>query len=423
MLLTCCFRDPNEAKKIKASEKTNRYRGKEEKYPPKREEKRLLKQKSQESLQKRSLTSQDRPSIPFIDHSPVDPIAAPNFATISAIHVRTQAYSRQTQHTHYSPETRRVSTFLGSCNSIHKSRDIIHKSSTLSNHSHKSSTISNHSNEFSGVPLKTRNNPDNVKPHLPPRAVLSSRNPYGKSSKSVEALSQKVPDQNLVVDESAFQRVQYQMQADFEVKINAAKRELSDALEKEKKLHNFQLLQEMKMYRNELEMNVLNIQNDANEMILQLNNEMSVERNKLKNIHLDKTKILEDKYKLNENKLNDSLQSVKEREDIWEKEKTEILEEVQNLKSEALQMVTQLALEYEEESTGPEKRRSLSQEVFCLQIIVEMKTDEMRNLREQVAITEQQLEQSENSKKKLSTVLARIEDLEEQIAIKERVEK
>jgi hypothetical protein len=132
---------------------------------------------------------------------------------------------------------------------------------------------------------------------------------------------------------------------------------------------------------------------------------------------------LDQKFKLQETQLNESIKSVQEREDIWEKEKTEVLEEVQNLKVGALQLVTKLALEYEQEGSDTDKRRSLSQEVFCLQIIVGMKTDEMRNLREQVAITEQKLEQSENSEKKLSTVLARIEDLEEQVVIKERAQK
>ena len=191
----------------------------------------------------------------------------------------------------------------------------------------------------------------------------------------------------------------------------------------EKEMHNLQLLKEMEFYRKELDINVVNVQNNANEMILQLNKQELLERNDMAKIHSENITLMEEKFKINEKKLNESLKTVKEREDLWEKEKTEVLEEVQNLKAEALQMVTKLALEYEEETTGTEKRRSLSQEVFCLQIIVEMKTDEMRNLREQVALTEQQLEQFEITKKRLKTVLARIEDLEEQITIKERVER
>merc|ERR1711915_68183 len=72
---------------------------------------------------------------------------------------------------------------------------------------------------------------------------------------------------------------------------------------------------------------------------------------------------------------------------------------------------------------GKDKRRSLSQEVFVLQIIVEMKTGEMRNLREQVAETQQKMEQLEVNKKKLNVALARIEDLEEQNVYKEKLTK
>ena len=177
------------------------------------------------------------------------------------------------------------------------------------------------------------------------------------------------------------------------------------------------------MYRTELEMNILNIQNNANEIITQLKRELSYERNKQEEIRLQNRQAMEQKYKLHENKLTELLKNVKEREEIWEKERSDILEEVRTLKADALEMVTKMALEYEDEVGRPEKRRSLSQETFCLQIIVGMKTDEMRNLREQVAVTEQKLEQSENSKKKLNLVLARIEDLKEQIRLKDEAQR
>ena len=135
MLLTCCFRNPHECTQKKDEVKNGRYWAKievktffffsfriincflQEKYPPKREEKRLLKQKSQESLQKRSLTLHNLPgrdSLPFIDQIPVVSINVPIFATISAIHARKQLYGIQEDTTKYSPGTRRVSTFIGS---------------------------------------------------------------------------------------------------------------------------------------------------------------------------------------------------------------------------------------------------------------------------------------------------------------------
>ena len=270
-----------------------------------------------------------------------------------------------------------------------------------------------------------------------PRGVLSSQEIL---SHSLDLLSPKMSEEKSCLDENEFKIIQHQMQSDFEIQINSVKKKNSEALEKgklqiyklnifknslvsAKEMHNLQLLKEMEFYRKELDINVVNVQNNANEMILQLNKQELLERNDMDKMHSENITLMEEKFKINEKKLNESLKTVKEREDLWEKEKTEVLEEVQNLKAEALQMVTKLALEYEEESTGTEKRRSLSQEVFCLQIIVEMKTDEMRNLREQVALTEQELEQFEITKKRLSTVLARIEDLEEQITIKERVER
>ena len=179
----------------------------------------------------------------------------------------------------------------------------------------------------------------------------------------------------------------------------------------------------METYRQEVKIALANVQNDANKTISHLKAQVLIEKGEIVNQQQESFKVLEEKLKSKENKLNESIKSIEEREDLWEKEKADVLEEVQRLKAEALHMVSKLASEYEEENSGDEKRRSLSQEVFCLQIVVEMKTDEMRNLREQVALTEQELEQFGISKKKLKTVLARIEDLEEQIVIKERAEK
>merc|ERR1719312_1004656 len=75
-------------------------------------------------------------------------------------------------------------------------------------------------------------------------------------------------------------------------------------------------------------------------------------------------------------------------------------------------------MEYEDDNCLGNKRRSLSQEVYSLQLVVEMRTGEVRRLREQMAKATQQLEQAEKDKEKLRKVTARVEDLEEQIRIK-----
>ena len=86
-------------------------------------------------------------------------------------------------------------------------------------------------------------------------------------------------------------------------------------------------------------------------------------------------------------------------------------------------MVKILASEHDEEDLSEDKKKSLSQEIYSLQLVVEMRTGEVRNLRDQLARTTQQLEQAEVVKEKLGKATARIEDLEEQIKLKNRLEK
>merc|ERR1711892_536874 len=86
-------------------------------------------------------------------------------------------------------------------------------------------------------------------------------------------------------------------------------------------------------------------------------------------------------------------------------------------------MASVLAIEYDEDNIGEDKTLSLSQEVYSLQLVVEMRTGEVRNLREQLARATQQLEQAEMGKEKLRKATARMEDLEEQLRIKNNMAK
>ena len=69
------------------------------------------------------------------------------------------------------------------------------------------------------------------------------------------------------------------------------------------------------------------------------------------------------------------------------------------------------------------KRRSLSQEVYSLQLVVEMRTGEVRNLIDQLERATQKLEQAEIVKNRLKKTTPRMEDLEEQLKIKKEKEK
>ena len=144
----------------------------------------------------------------------------------------------------------------------------------------------------------------------------------------------------------------------------------------------------------------------------------------------ENSKHLEDDYRMKEDRLNqslalfeESLKLLEEREQAWEDERSEVLTEVQRLKAEATKMVKILAMEYEEDNVSEDKRRSLSQEVYSLQLVIDMRTGEVRNLREQLNIATQQQEEAEVNKEKLKKATARVEDLQEQIKMKNKVEK
>merc|ERR1712117_459610 len=104
---------------------------------------------------------------------------------------------------------------------------------------------------------------------------------------------------------------------------------------------------------------------------------------------------------------------VETRELEWQQEKEDILQEVQRLKAEASKMIKILAEEYEDENLSEEKKRSLSAEVYSLQLVVEMRTGEVRSLRDKLAAATQQLDTAAAVKTQLDKAQARIEDLEE----------
>ena len=165
--------------------------------------------------------------------------------------------------------------------------------------------------------------------------------------------------------------------------------------------------------------------NEANDKITRLNQQIVLERAKMISEQQEISRNLEAEFRIKEEDLNDSIQEIENREEAWQDERADILKEVQRLKAEATRMVKILALEYEEEddNISEDKKRSLSQEVYSLQLVVEMRTGEVRNMREQMAKATQQLEQAEIDKQRLKKVTARMEDLEEQLRIKNEFER
>ena len=198
----------------------------------------------------------------------------------------------------------------------------------------------------------------------------------------------------------------------------------------EKNGYHLQILEEKEKHRKEVENAKIIAKNSANETISQLNKQIVSERAKMFSEQQEMKKRMEEEFRMKEDRLQQSLACLEEsltlvevRERGWQQEREEILQEVQRLKAEASKMVAVLAAEYEaEEELGEDRKRSLTAEVYSLQLVVEMRTQEVRGLRDKVATATHQLEAVAVTQNNLEKAEARIEDLEEQLKKKVELE-
>ena len=163
---------------------------------------------------------------------------------------------------------------------------------------------------------------------------------------------------------------------------------------------------------------MMKITNEANESISRLTEQLEAEKAEIIKEQQRTVEELRRELSGREEKLREAYRGISDREEAWEEEKAEVVLEVGRLKAEASKMVSLLALEYEEENLSEEKKRSLSAEVYSLQLVVDMRTGEVRNLRDQLATLTHNLEIMHEVQTKLDKANNRIEDLEEQLKLK-----
>jgi len=203
------------------------------------------------------------------------------------------------------------------------------------------------------------------------------------------------------------------LKEDHALELEAARVEFEKELKK--------VLQHLKEHNDNI---ITNAKNEANDKITKLNQQIVLERTKMIAEQQEMSRNLEAEFRLKEDQLNNSMEEIAAREQAWQEERADVLKEVQRLKAEASRMVKILAMEYEdEENLSEDRKRSLSQEVYSLQLVVEMRTGEVRNLREQMVRAMQQQEQAMMDREKLRKVTARMEDLEEQLRMKSECER
>jgi len=162
---------------------------------------------------------------------------------------------------------------------------------------------------------------------------------------------------------------------------------------------------------------------ETDETIRKLNQQIASEKQKLFVEQQENAKNLEEEFKMKEERLNESLKQIQERDQAWQDERADILEEVQRLKAEATKMVKILAMEYEEDNLSEERKDILSQEVYSLQMVVEMRTKEVKSLRQQLDKVTKELTESEVIQEELKNKTEKMEDLEYQIKNKDTFER
>jgi len=229
------------------------------------------------------------------------------------------------------------------------------------------------------------------------------------------------------VRRKAEQEKEAEMRQVLEVELAAMleRSEMQQRVEREGMEKSFaaRLAAEKERQSKELEVAVMEAKNEANRTISELNRQVVTERGKLLAEQQSMGRQLEEEWRMKEERLQQSLVQVEEREQRWQEERAEVLAEVQRLKAEASRMVAILAMEAEEENLSEEKRLSLGQEVYSLQLVVEMRSSEVRNLRQQLALANQQLEEMESTKGQLEKANARLDDLQAQVNAKNMIER
>merc|ERR550525_1262437 len=210
-----------------------------------------------------------------------------------------------------------------------------------------------------------------------------------------------------------------------EFKARMAKFEEQQRAEREEAERKFaqRIAAEKELHSKALETAMMDAKNEANRTISELNREVVAERGKLVAEQQARSRELEEEWRVKEEMLQKSLLEVEGREQEWQEERAEVLAEVQRLKAEASRMVAILAMEAEEENLSEEKKLSLGQEVYSLQLVVDMRTGEVRSLRQQLAVANQQLESMDSLKSQLEKANARLDDLQAQVMNKNAIEK
>jgi len=504
MLLSCCFRDPRNKKHKKRRSKEKFYRDGEdtttpghddegelleiqapsplcevytvhsvtkrgpgqEKHPPSREKRKLLKQRSEESV--RSIIT---PGEEILPSPPVYPLEVRHAKQGSVNRTSNSFHQNILEIRNNTPDSRLISPNGSPRNTSNKINDVPVTTSPVS--TLDSNTFSSNQNKdedqihISGGFKKNINSHDvtllhdwiveEEKKRKEERRKAEEINKQQEKKKEEESKKNEEEIKLKILRENESKRVEQErkreeerkraeeekkrnekrlleekfkeeelkrrLEAEYERKLEAIQKQHQAEIEEAEKRLREQLIMSQEHQRKELDSAVMKAKNEANRMISELNIQKVNERSKLEEEQRANSLQLEEEWRMKEERMNQWMVEVEERERGWQEERSEVLTEVQRLKEDAGRMVAILAKEIEEENFSGEKRLSLGQEVYSLRLVLEMRTGEVRSLRGKLAQAQHQLEDLEVTKSRLQNATTRLDDLQAQVAAKDKLEK
>lgn len=248
------------------------------------------------------------------------------------------------------------------------------------------------------------------------RGMCRSNASYGIQQLLQEQICKEEQENQAKLIEKEVKSAVAKVSASYEERLSAARAENSLKIQQVLRDKTTAVNNVRNTFETELKRQLATFERDLHELKCKQNNEIQ-----------DMESRCHQQLKVQEEKHQEIIAQYEARDEAWQAEKEDVLNEITRLKEEANRFISILSQEDDPEKTdellSPGKRQSLTREVESLQLVVEMRTAELHKLREERTRHLQQLEELEKTKAMLEKANARVEDLTVQLAAKTELER
>jgi len=248
------------------------------------------------------------------------------------------------------------------------------------------------------------------------RGMSRSNASYGIQQLLQEQICKEEQENQAKLIEKEVKSAVAKVSASYEERLSAARAENSLKIQQVLRDKTTAVNNVRNTFETELKRQLATFERDLHELKCKQNNEIQ-----------DMESRCHQQLKIQEEKQQEIIAQYEARDETWQAEKEDVLNEITRLKEEANRFISILSQEDDpdksDELLSPGKRQSLTREVESLQLVVEMRTAELHKLREERTRHLQQLEELEKTKAMLEKANARVEDLTVQLAAKTELER